>query len=83
MAERVDLRLFLSMGMLFSGIFTMAFGMAYYWGIHTIAYFLLVQVNAVRSVVVVMMVMVEEEMDDSGHIHGYVCACQCRSVFHV
>ena len=39
-AERVDLRLFLSVGMLMSWVFTMLFGFAYYWGIHSIIYFM-------------------------------------------
>ncbi len=42
-AERVDLRFFISVGMIMSGVFTMLFGFAYYWGIHGIAYFFFVQ----------------------------------------
>ena len=43
-AERVDLRIFLAFGMIASGLFTFLFGFAYFAGIHSIWYLLLVQV---------------------------------------
>lgn len=43
-AERVHLRYFLSAGMISSGIMTILFGMGYFWNIHTIAFFIGVQV---------------------------------------
>ncbi|CAD7013777.1 unnamed protein product [Ceratitis capitata] len=43
-AERVSLRYFLSLGMLFSGLFTLLFGAAKSWNIHTMWYFVIVQV---------------------------------------
>eukprot|EP00090_Calanus_glacialis_P024538 TRINITY_DN38153_c0_g1_i1.p1 TRINITY_DN38153_c0_g1~~TRINITY_DN38153_c0_g1_i1.p1 ORF type:complete len:546 (+),score=106.84 TRINITY_DN38153_c0_g1_i1:133-1770(+) len=43
-AERVDLRVYLAFGMVGSGIFTFLFGFAYFAGIHSIWYLLMVQV---------------------------------------
>lgn len=43
-AERVNLRYFLSIGMLLSGIFTYLFGIAYSYGIHHLWYFLFIQI---------------------------------------
>jgi len=43
-AERVDLRGFLAFGMIGSGIFTFLFGFAYFAGIHSIWYLLMIQV---------------------------------------
>merc|ERR1712109_219439 len=43
-AERMDLRYFLSIGMLFSGIFVFLLGFAKVAGIHKIAYFIGMQV---------------------------------------
>ena len=48
-AERVDLRIFLTLGMVGSGLLTIAFGMAYYWKIHDISYFLMVQVDCMQQ----------------------------------
>ena len=49
-AERVNLRYFLSLGMIFSGIFTVLFGLAKYIEVHGIAYFIVIQVtNAVKD----------------------------------
>ncbi|XP_049883808.1 glucose-6-phosphate exchanger SLC37A2 [Pectinophora gossypiella] len=45
-AERVDLRYFLSLGMLVSAIFCYLFGVGYTAGIHSISYYLLVQAGA-------------------------------------
>ncbi|XP_043718653.1 putative glycerol-3-phosphate transporter 5 [Telopea speciosissima] len=42
--DRIDLRLFLSFGMFASGISTVVFGLAYWWKIHTLGFFLLVQI---------------------------------------
>lgn len=43
-AERVNLRYFLSLGMLGSGIFTIAFGVGRLAGIHSFGYFLAIQI---------------------------------------
>ena len=45
LAERMDLRYFLSLGMLFSGIFTFLFGLGHDAGIHTIVYYIAIQVS--------------------------------------
>ncbi|XP_075166909.1 glucose-6-phosphate exchanger SLC37A2-like [Haematobia irritans] len=45
-AERVSLRYFLALGMIFSGVFSYLFGMAKTWGIHSMAYFVFVQICA-------------------------------------
>lgn len=45
-AERVSLRYFLSVGMLFSGIFCYLFGMGKVYDIHSISYFVIVQILA-------------------------------------
>jgi MFS transporter, OPA family, solute carrier family 37 (glycerol-3-phosphate transporter), member 1/2 len=45
-AERVSLRYFLSLGMLFSGIFCYAFGLARTYDIHSMGYFILIQAAA-------------------------------------
>ncbi|CAA7407269.1 unnamed protein product [Spirodela intermedia] len=42
--DRIDLRRFLSFGMVASGITTIAFGMGYWWKIHRFGFFLAVQV---------------------------------------
>ena len=44
-AERVNLRSFLSFGMIASGIFTILFGLGRYWQIHSLAYYIAVQVR--------------------------------------
>jgi len=44
-AERMDLRYFLSLGMIISGIFTFLFGFAYNAGIHSLWYLLAIQVT--------------------------------------
>lgn len=45
-AERFNLRYFLSLGMLLSGIFSYLFGLAKVYNIHNVMYFLLVQIAA-------------------------------------
>ncbi|KAG6469397.1 putative glycerol-3-phosphate transporter 5 [Zingiber officinale] len=45
-ADRVDLRRFLAFGMLASGVSTVAFGAAYWWGVHSLGFFLAVQVSS-------------------------------------
>ncbi|KAK3738535.1 hypothetical protein QZH41_012045 [Actinostola sp. cb2023] len=42
----MDLRIFLSGGMFVTGIFTMLFGFGYFWKIHSLAFFLTVQIFA-------------------------------------
>ncbi|XP_073256475.1 glucose-6-phosphate exchanger SLC37A2-like isoform X3 [Porites lutea] len=44
LAEHMDLRHFLTIGMILSGLLTIAFGMGYVWNIHYFAYFVTVQV---------------------------------------
>ena len=43
-AERVNLRYFLTFGMLASGLFTALFGFGFYWKIHSLAYYISMQV---------------------------------------
>ncbi|XP_054165833.1 glucose-6-phosphate exchanger SLC37A2-like [Oppia nitens] len=43
-AERMNLRYFLTIGMLFSGICNILFGLAYFLGIHSLGYFYFVQI---------------------------------------
>ncbi|XP_068238217.1 glucose-6-phosphate exchanger SLC37A2 [Palaemon carinicauda] len=43
-AERMDLRVFLGIGMILSGLFNVMFGLGYTFGIHQLWYFLLAQV---------------------------------------
>ncbi|XP_033098005.1 glucose-6-phosphate exchanger SLC37A2-like [Anneissia japonica] len=43
-AERMNLRYFLTAGMFLSGLFTALFGLGYFWHIHSYAYFVFVQV---------------------------------------
>ncbi|OVA08693.1 Major facilitator superfamily [Macleaya cordata] len=42
--DRIDLRLFLTSGMLLSGVFTILFGLGYWWEIHKLGFFLAVQI---------------------------------------
>ena len=44
-AERMSLRYFLTIGMLGSGLLTTAFGMGYFWNIHSFSYYVVVQVS--------------------------------------
>ncbi|XP_031480997.1 putative glycerol-3-phosphate transporter 5 isoform X1 [Nymphaea colorata] len=44
--DRIDLRAFLAFGMVGSGLFTILFGMGYWWNIHSFTYFLVVQMIA-------------------------------------
>ena len=44
LAENMNLRIYLSTGMLLTGVFTALFGMAYYWKIHSLSFFFLVQI---------------------------------------
>jgi len=44
LAERMDLRFYLSGGMILSGIFTFMFGLAYNVGIHSLGYFIAIQI---------------------------------------
>lgn len=44
-AERVNLRYFLSLGMLLSGVFTYVVGLAKVYNIHNLWYFILMQVS--------------------------------------
>merc|ERR1719348_1491988 len=40
----MDLRYFLTLGMMLSGVFTFLFGFAFYYNIHSLAYFIFIQV---------------------------------------
>ncbi|KFP85971.1 Sugar phosphate exchanger 2, partial [Apaloderma vittatum] len=42
--ERLPLRYYLSGGMVLSGLFTMLFGLGYFWDIHVLWYFIIVQI---------------------------------------
>ncbi|KAI8019786.1 putative glycerol-3-phosphate transporter 5 [Camellia lanceoleosa] len=42
--DRIDLRLFLTIGMMGSGVFTVIFGLGYWLNVHVLGFFLLVQV---------------------------------------
>ncbi|KAK1304074.1 putative glycerol-3-phosphate transporter 4 [Acorus calamus] len=46
LGDRTDLRLFLTAGMIMSGCFVAAFGMGYFWGIHSLWYYLSMQMLA-------------------------------------
>ena len=48
-AERVNLRNFLAFGMATSGIFTILFGLGRYWQIHSLAYYIAIQVHIFES----------------------------------
>lgn len=51
-AERVDLRYFLALGMLISAVFCYLFGLARTYQIHHISYYILVQVSAEQTTTV-------------------------------
>ena len=42
-AEHTNLRIYLSIGMVLTGVLTALFGMAFYWNIHSLYFFFLVQ----------------------------------------
>uniref|UniRef100_A0A8C7E958 Glucose-6-phosphate exchanger SLC37A2 n=1 Tax=Nothoprocta perdicaria TaxID=30464 RepID=A0A8C7E958_NOTPE len=42
--ERLPLRYYLSSGMLLSGLFTALFGLGYFWNIHVLWYFIIIQI---------------------------------------
>ncbi|KAM9220766.1 glucose-6-phosphate exchanger SLC37A2 [Dugong dugon] len=42
--ERLPIRYYLSAGMLLSGLFTALFGMGYFWNVHMLWYFVLIQI---------------------------------------
>ncbi|KAM7398402.1 hypothetical protein PAMA_006352 [Pampus argenteus] len=42
--ERLPLRYYLSFGMLMSGLFTVLFGLGFYWNIHSLGYYAFIQV---------------------------------------
>ena len=49
-ADRLDLRYFIAGGMVGSGIITILFGMGKYWGIHSIAYYIIIQVKYIFKI---------------------------------
>ncbi|OTF82656.1 hypothetical protein BLA29_010846 [Euroglyphus maynei] len=44
LAERCNLRYFLAMGMLFSGLLNWAIGLSYYYNIHSLGFFIIIQI---------------------------------------
>lgn len=44
--ERLPLRYYLSGGMVLSGVFTSLFGLAYFWEIHVLWYYVIIQVRS-------------------------------------
>ena len=52
-AEHMDLRHFLTVGMLSSGLFTALFGMGYFWKLHYFAYFVTIQVYTMNTMMCV------------------------------
>ncbi|XP_072900865.1 glucose-6-phosphate exchanger SLC37A1-like isoform X2 [Hemitrygon akajei] len=42
--ERLSIRLYLTVGMLASGLFTTLFGMGYFWNIHNLQYYIFIQI---------------------------------------
>ncbi|MCL7041478.1 hypothetical protein MKW94_012098 [Papaver nudicaule] len=42
--DRIDLRYFLTFGMIFSGLSTVLFGLGYWWNIHSLGFYLIVQI---------------------------------------
>lgn len=46
LGDRLDLRLFLSSGMIWSGVFVAMFGMGYFWDIHVFWFYLVMQMIA-------------------------------------
>jgi OPA family glycerol-3-phosphate transporter-like MFS transporter 1/2 len=46
LGDRVDLRVFLTVGMVGSGLFVALFGMGYFWNIHNFYYYLIMQMVA-------------------------------------
>lgn len=49
-ADRCNLRYFLAMGMLLSGLFTYALGLAYYYNIHSLAFFVIFQILSGKKI---------------------------------
>ena len=47
-AEHMDLRHFLTLGMLSSGLMSVFFGLGYFWNFHKFAYFVTIQVLIVQ-----------------------------------
>ena len=48
-AERMNLRHFLSLGMLSSGVLTAAFGFGYFFNVHVLWFYILVQVSGMHT----------------------------------
>ena len=44
-AEHMDIRLFLTVGMVLSGAFSILFGLGYFCNIHSLAFFIIMQVR--------------------------------------
>ena len=48
LAERWNLRYFLCCGMILSGLFTFGYGIAYWLEIHSLTYFIIIQVSCLN-----------------------------------
>ena len=66
-AERVNLRYFLALGMLTSGFFTYLFGVSYSQGIHSLPYFFIVQVCTNQNFIFILC---------------YTCICNGKNSIH-
>jgi len=49
-AEHMDLRHFLTVGMLLSGLMSVFFGLGYFWNLHSFAYFVTIQVIVMQLI---------------------------------
>lgn len=85
-AEHMDLRHFLTVGMISSGLFTIAFGLGYVWKIHNFAYFVTVQVLVqLMSSSVVWLCCSNMQHDtemDTLNLGQYLSSCRQSSLKH-
>lgn len=49
----MDLRHFLTVGMLLSGLMSVFFGLGYFWKLHSFAYFVTIQVIIVQQILII------------------------------
>ena len=68
-AEHMDLRHFLTVGMLSSGLFTALFGMGYFWKLHYFAYFVTIQVYTMMCVYIYIYIYIYIQGRLYPHIH--------------
>ena len=69
-AEHMDLRHFLTIGMLSSGLFTALFGMGYFWKLHYFAYFFTIQVYTMMCVYIYM--YIQDRLYPYIHLYIYI-----------